>query len=78
MELGITARDVITGFSGVITGRATYITGCDQYLIVPKSVDGKQAESAWFDEQRLEIVPDARRIVLINDRTGADKAAPKK
>jgi hypothetical protein len=29
IELGWTAKDIITGFTGVVTGRAIYISGCE-------------------------------------------------
>lgn len=32
-ELGATLKDKITGFEGIATGVASYITGCDQYVI---------------------------------------------
>ena len=52
--LGVTVKDTITGYKGVITGRADYITGCNQYLITPKSDKGSMPESHWFDENRLK------------------------
>lgn len=44
--LGKTLRDRITGFSGICTGHARYLTGCDQYLLNPKAQDGKLVESS--------------------------------
>lgn len=55
IKLGVKARDKITGFEGIITGRAQYITGCDQYVLVPPVKDGKVGDSQWFDEGRIEI-----------------------
>ena len=53
---GQTVKEKITGFKGVITGTAYYITGCNQYLIVPKcQPDGKVAEGTWYDEGRLVL-----------------------
>ena len=56
IQLGVPAKDVITGFEGVITGRASYITGCDQYVIAPKSKDGNYQEGRWFDENRIQVL----------------------
>lgn len=58
-----TVTDDVTEFSGVVTGRAEYSTGCRQYLVQPSIDDaGKWQESHWFDEDRLltkaEIVAD--------------------
>lgn len=55
IELGKKARDKITGFEGVITGRAQYLTGCDQYVLAPPAKDGVASRGEWFDEGRLEV-----------------------
>jgi hypothetical protein len=55
--LGVQLRDVVTGFTGIATGRAEYLTGCTQYALAPKvDADGKVQQSEWFDEQRLEQI----------------------
>jgi hypothetical protein len=73
INLGMTAEDSITGFIGVVTGRATYITGCDQYLLSPKG----DKEARWFDEQRLVLDTAAPQVVLDNSNgNGADLPAP--
>ncbi len=53
IALGAKIKDSITGFSGVVTGRAEYITGCRQYLVTAKGTKGKRGEHEWFDEDRL-------------------------
>lgn len=56
IELGQKAKDKITGFEGIITGRASYLYGCDQYCLVPSvGTDGKMAEGQWFDEGRVLV-----------------------
>ncbi len=55
INLGQEAQDRVTGFVGIITGKAEYIYGCDQYCLVPKEKDGK-FEAHWFDEGRIEII----------------------
>jgi hypothetical protein len=77
---GTTAKDQITGFSGVVTGRTEYISGCTQVLLQPKmGKDGKRPDGEWFDEQRLLAVPGVKAIVLDNARTpGSDIPAPKR
>ncbi|MGN6451310.1 MAG: hypothetical protein ACTHLK_22500 [Brucella intermedia] len=75
ITLGATAKDIITGFEGVVTGRASYLTGCDQYLISPRG----EKEARWFDEQRLEVDQFRQLVVLDNSNgNGADIAAPVK
>lgn len=54
INLGETRTDRISGFTGTVTGRCEYITGCVQYLLVPKVKEsGSYAEAHWFDEDRL-------------------------
>ena len=56
-ELGKVGRDIITGFEGIIIGRAEHLTGCNQYGIAPKTLkDGVRIQTEWFDEGRIEIV----------------------
>lgn len=57
IELGQEGKDKITGFTGIITSRHQYITGCDQYtLSPPMDADGKLGENYSFDEGRIEII----------------------
>ena len=53
---GTKYRDSITHFEGIATGRAEYMTGCEQILLEPLATDGKKGESVWFDIDRLEGV----------------------
>lgn len=79
MELGITARDKITGFQGVVVGFVQYISGCNQALLVPPAKkDGTLLDGQWFDVQRCERVGKAA-VKLDNGATpGCDKPAPKR
>lgn len=55
-KLGLKAQDIITGFEGIIICRAEYLTGCDQYGLVPPVKDGKLEKTEWFDEGRVVII----------------------
>lgn len=75
--LGNTVQDLVTGFVGVATGYITYLSGCNQYLCVPKvGADGKIGESVWFDEQRLVRVPGTEDVVLNNVVAGGEHRLP--
>ena len=78
VELGKTYKDVITGFTGVCTGRVEYITGCNQALVAPKTKkDGARITASWIDEQRCELVKSKKTITLDNTKsTGFDSPAP--
>lgn len=75
------ARDIITGFTGIIIAHADYLTGCDQYLVQPPCLSGYEwKESRWFDENRIQLInSEPRKIgfkrVGVNDN-GSDIPAP--
>lgn len=57
MELGRTAKDVITGFKGVVVSEAIYLTGCARIgLQASVDNDGKVPVVQWFDEPQLVYV----------------------
>lgn len=74
--MGATVKDVITGFSGIVTAHATYITGCDQYLVQPVMQDGKFEEPRWIDGDRLNVLQIAPVVLARRTANGCDKAAP--
>lgn len=55
MKLGMIATHKISGFKGVVTGRAEYLTGCVRYQLTPEGIDkdGKPLESYWFDDTSI-------------------------
>jgi hypothetical protein len=60
IELGCRVRDRISGFEGIASGRADYLTGCTQYAVAAKGLhEGKPVAWQWFDELRLEVVEQA-------------------
>jgi len=77
-ELGKEAVDTITGFTGTIVGYAKYLTGCDQYIIVPRCDDpSKYPEGQWFDENRLKLTEKKEKIIVDTHNTsGACGIAP--
>jgi hypothetical protein len=80
IEIGQKVTDRITGFTGVVTGKVNYISGCEQALVAPRvDKDGKLVSSEWFDVQRLDAVADHATVVVDNARTlGFDTPAPRR
>lgn len=73
ITLGQKARDVVTGFEGIVTGRADYLTGCSQFVLAPRvAKDGTFKEGHWFDESRLEVTD--RMVITL--RFDEDTPAP--
>ncbi len=74
IEFGTQVKEKVTGFKGTVIGYLQYATGCNQYLIVPPiDKDGKPQDGHWFDEQRVEIIKNSKRISFDNSKAkGAD------
>ena len=82
-KLGDKVGDMVTGFEGIVTGHAEYITGCDTYLVQPRckaGEAGERPEPQWFDEMRLSVVAvGAVKIEVPKEEPpGADLEAPTK
>jgi len=59
--MNVIAKDVISGFEGVIIARSAHLFGCAQYGLAPQelSSDGSPRKTEYFDEARIEIVDDS-------------------
>jgi hypothetical protein len=68
MKLGNLLRDSVTGFEGIATSEVTYLNGCRQFCITPKSTDGKMPDGQYIDHQRLIVVSEG--IALPSSDTG--------
>jgi hypothetical protein len=76
IEFGKKYRDRITGFVGTCTGKAQYISGCDQILIVADDKgDGKFPGSTWIDDERL-IDVESEQAVERTSRRGGPQDSP--
>ena len=76
---GITVKDKLTGFKGIIVGQARYLTGCDQYALQAEMKDGDIKDSKWFDEGRLETVKGAKKFTeedVKGEKNGCDITPP--
>ena len=68
IEFGVEVIDTITGLQGIVIGRVSYITGCDQYLVQPRvDKEGKYIDSRWVDEHRLDFVLKGKKVVLTTE-----------
>ena len=58
LKLGLKAREKVTGIEGILTGKAEYLYGCEQWMITPKvsKETPDKIESFWFDSGRLEVI----------------------
>jgi len=62
IKMGDRVKDSISGFSGIVIGRAEYLYGCVQILVQPESLQegGEPCESRWMDEQRFDSKSDVK------------------
>ncbi len=57
VQLGSKVKDKITGFTGIVSGRAEYLYGTPHVWVeAPTTTDGKTPDQ-WIDESRVEVVP---------------------
>ncbi len=75
LKLGSKGKDKLTGFKGILYGRSTYLTGCDQYCLVPKAKKGELQDAQWFDDDRVEIIGEG---ISAADVTGEKNGGPQR
>lgn len=55
IKMGIEAEDRVTGFVGVITGKAQYLDGTQRCQLTPTMSDsGSLRDAEWFDSFRIK------------------------
>ena len=77
LKLGETARDEITGFTGVIIGETKWLHGCTRFCLQPRELNketGKPLGALWFDELQVERVPKTKEKTTGD--TGGPQPAP--
>lgn len=75
LDLGDTAKDTLTGFSGIVVATNRNISGCDQVALQPEMKDGNFQESRWFDIERVALV-EGGTVAYTDRRSGADTTPP--
>ena len=76
LRLGDIAKDLITGYEGVVVCISTWLHGCRRITLQARecAADGKPKESCSFDEPQLTRVPGARFNTTSN--TGGPRPEP--
>ncbi len=63
MKLGDTAKDKISGYTGIITGRAEYLYSNPQIRIGAQSLhNGAPVVSQWFDEDSVQVIKENKEM----------------
>jgi hypothetical protein len=72
VDIGQEGKDRITGFKGIITGRAVFLNGCARIALQPPvDKEGKSRKIEWFDEANIESK--RKKVVAVKEekkRTG--------
>src|ERR1700677_3737096 len=75
-NVGRLCRDDLTGFEGRCAGFTSYISGCDQVLLVRRvDKDGKHQYGHWSDDDRLIEVELEERVERTSTRGGPQQAS---
>jgi hypothetical protein len=76
IDLGDVARDVITGFEGVVVSRHEYLHGCARLSIQPRALhEGTPVETQTFDEPQLALIS-RRGTPWVQPTTGGPRPEP--
>lgn len=74
--LGSLARDIVTGFEGVVICETQWLHGCRRLTLQPRELkDGKVVDHCTFDEPQLELVTAA--VVNFTKDTGGPRPEPR-
>lgn len=75
IELGDTARDTITGFTGVVVAKTKWLHGCERLTLQPQELkDGKPIDAHTFDVPQLALV--TSQIATGTSDTGGPRPEP--
>lgn len=73
VPLGVKAKDRITGFQGICTGRAEWLYSCTRVLIQPQELNPKTrqpVEAMWFEEGSVDVLEAEKKEEVIERKTG--------
>jgi hypothetical protein len=58
VNIGDKAKDIVTGFQGIVVGKTSWLHGCDRLTLEPDKLDdeGQPQRVQTFDDHRIEIV----------------------
>lgn len=76
IELGDLVKDRITGLSGIVTGKHSWLYGCERVTVQPREAkDGKPADGFCVDAAQCVVVE--KRVIPNFDAINAQASRPK-
>jgi len=77
--LGDKVRDIITGFTGIVTVRSEYLNKCVRMGVQSQELkDGVPVDTSFFDEEQLELIASAEVKITKVNKTGGDREVPRR
>ena len=77
VELGQRVRDKVSGFEGIVVGRAEWLNGCVRCELQPMlDKEGKLPEAQWIDEPQLEVIGKAEILIGMKAIRGVFDMSP--
>lgn len=65
IKCGSLVKDIVTGYKGVVIGRADFMYGCNRLGVLSETlVNGVPQQAYWFDEQRMEVVNENKAVPI--------------
>jgi len=75
-DLGMIVRDRITGYTGVVIARTTWLNQCARLTVQSREMkDGKPIDSVSFDEIDLEILESETQFSRLTEQLKVEKEA---
>jgi hypothetical protein len=83
IKVGCHARDIYTGFEGIVIARTEWLYACDRVTIKPLKLDkdGKIQDTECFDVQQVEVLADKAPMIskdAVTAKTGGPADGPKR
>jgi hypothetical protein len=77
ITLGCKAKDMVSGFKGVVVARIEYLWGCTQYGLAPDvNKNGNILDTQYFDYKRIEVIGKGKHIAS-EDTGGPQRDQPR-
>lgn len=73
---GATLADKISGFVGVVMGRADHLTGCNRYGLQREGLTDKNQIPSWVWIDESQLVLTAKDRITLDDEPKADPGGP--
>lgn len=84
IKLGQRIKDIATEFSGIAESKATYLNGCESFLVLPKAVKtdllNENSRGSWISATRAKLVDDGVlgkvKVPVADITTGKNPGGP--